>query len=228
MTAAEIASLDREAVVVVLPIGAIEQHGPHLATGVDALLAQEALERALARLPGDATVLALPLMPYGKSTEHEGLPGALSLGALTLLQFLSEIGASVARSGFRRLFILNGHGGNRAVLEIVGADEARDGLHAGDVETSAMLHAFPRLVRPGACRDFGTAQPRWAAASPRLGLQGRAAQPGWIISDIAADGAVGNAGAATAAKGQALLDRAAEAIAAFLAAFATFEPGPGA
>jgi creatinine amidohydrolase len=255
MTAAEIASLDREAVVVVLPIGAIEQHGPHLATGVDALLAQEALERALARLPGGATVLALPLMPYGKSTEHEGLPGALSLGALTMLQFLSEIGASVARSGFRRLFILNGHGGNRAVLEIavrdlrarhglitaqgswegfadaaeiVGADEARDGLHAGDVETSAMLHAFPRLVRPGACRDFGTAQPRWAAASPRLGLQGRAAQPGWIISDIAADGAVGNAGAATAAKGQLLLDRAAEAIAAFLAAFATFEPGPGA
>lgn len=254
LTAAEIAGIERARAVVVLPIGAIEQHGPHLATGVDAVLAQEALERALSRLPQEAVVLTLPLMPYGKSTEHEGLPGALSLGAVTLLQLLSDIGASVARSGFRRLFLLNGHGGNRAVLEIaardlrarhglitaqgswegfantadiVGPDEARHGLHAGDVETSAMLHAFPHMVRPDACRDFGTPHRQWEGV-PQLALHGHPAQPGWLISDVTTDGAVGNAAAASTAKGRLLLDRAAAGIAAFLAAFATFNPGEGA
>ncbi len=147
--------------------------------------------------------------------------------------------------------MLNGHGGNRALLDlacrdlraafglitahvawddlcgakdVVGPDEARDGLHAGDVETSAMLAAHPGSVRMDRADDFGSAHLRWRQAHPGLGLGAAPLRPGWLMADLSPAGAIGNAAAATAAKGERLLDTAARALAGLVADFARFPP----
>jgi creatinine amidohydrolase len=252
LTAPEFAALDRAGAVAILPIGAIEQHGPHLAMSVDRDLTQAVLDRALALLPRDLTVLALPDQAIGKSTEHMAWPGTLSLSAETLLCVLHDIATSVARAGVSRLMFLNGHGGNRALLElavrdirarnglvtahvawddlaaadtIVGPDEARDGLHGGDVETSAMLAAHPARVRMDRAEDFGSAHLGWRLAHPDLGLGAAAMRPGWLMADLNPKGAIGNAAAATRAKGEALLSTAAANLARLICDFARFQHG---
>lgn len=252
LTAAEFAALDRGRAVAVLPIGAIEQHGPHLAMAVDRDLVLAVLDRALPQVAPGLTVLVLPVQAIGKSTEHAAWPGTLSLSADTLLRVLGDIAASVARAGVGRLMMVNGHGGNRAVLDIacrdlraahglitahvawddlagaetvVGAQEARNGLHAGDVETSTMLAAHPGKVRMALAADFGSAHRRWQADHPGLGLGSAPLRPGWLMGDLNPAGAVGNAAAATPAKGAALLDHAAATLARLLADFAALEMG---
>lgn len=252
LTAPDFASLDRGRAVAILPIGAIEQHGAHLPLSVDRDLTLAVLTRALALLTADLTVLALPVQAIGKSTEHLAWPGTLSLSADTLMRVLADIACSVVRAGIPRLLILNGHGGNRALLEmacrdlrsdhglitghvawddlaqaqsIVGDAEAQDGLHGGDVETSAMLAAHPSLVRMDRAQNYGSAHIGWRAAHPGLGLGGSALRPGWLMGDLNPAGAIGNASAATAPKGEALLANAAGNLALLIAAFATFTPG---
>jgi creatinine amidohydrolase len=249
LTATDFAALDRAQAVAILPIGAIEQHGPHLPLSVDRDLTLAVLTRALPLIDPALIVLALPVQAIGKSTEHLAWPGTLSLSADTLLRVLQDIAASVRRAGVPRLLILNGHGGNRALLElacrdlradlglvtahvawddlagvgaVTGEDEARNGLHAGDVETSAMLAAHPALVRMDRAKDFGSAHLGWQAAHPDLGLGAAPLRPGWLMGDLNPQGAVGNAAAATAAKGEALLTNAARNLARLVADFARF------
>lgn len=249
LTAPDFAALDLAQAVAILPIGAVEQHGPHLPLSVDRDLTLAVLTRALPLIDPALIVLALPVQAIGKSTEHLAWPGTLSLSADTLLRVLQDIAASVRRAGVPRLLILNGHGGNRALLElacrdlradlglvtahvarddlagvgaITGEDEARNGLHAGDVETSAMLAAHPALVRMDRAKDFGSAHLRWQAAHPDLGLGAAPLRPGWLMGDLNPQGAVGNAAAATAAKGEALLTNAARNLARLVADFARF------
>ncbi|MFM7334537.1 MAG: creatininase family protein, partial [Tabrizicola sp.] len=148
--------------------------------------------------------------------------------------------------------ILNGHGGNRALLElacrdlraelglitahvawddladaetVVGAAEAQNGLHAGDVETSAMLAAFPDKVRKELTEDFGSAHLTWRQSHPDLGLGSAALRPGWLMGDLNPKGAIGNAAAATAEKGETLLNTAARTLARLIGDFARFTPG---
>jgi creatinine amidohydrolase len=252
LTAPEFAALDRERAVAILPIGAIEQHGPHLAMSVDRDLTLAVLIRALPLIDPALNVLALPVQAVGKSTEHQAWPGTLSLSADTLLRVLQDIAASVHRAGVPRLLFLNGHGGNRALLElacrdlraglglitahvawddlaraedVVGAAEARNGLHAGDVETSAMLAAHSAQVRIDLAQDFSSAHLRWQQAHPDLGLGAAAMRPGWLMGDLNPQGAVGNAAAATAVKGEALLSHAAQALARLVGDFARFPAG---
>ncbi|MEA2741496.1 MAG: creatinine amidohydrolase, partial [Acetobacteraceae bacterium] len=156
--------------VAVLPVAAVEQHGPHLPVSVDATINAGILARALALLPEGATVLALPMQVVGLSVEHVRFPGTLTLSAETLIAVLTEIGRSVDRAGVRRLVILNTHGGQPQVVDIVcrrlrasdmfavncmasrlglppdivlSPDEQRHGIHGGLVETSLMLHLRP-------------------------------------------------------------------------------------
>jgi creatinine amidohydrolase len=252
LTAPEFAALDRKGAVAVLPIGAIEQHGPHLAMSVDRDLTLAVLTRALARIDPALTVLALPVQAIGKSTEHQAWPGTLSLSADTLLRVLHDIAASIHRAGIPRLMILNGHGGNRALLElvcrdlraelglitahvawddladaeaVVGAAEEQNGLHAGDVETSAMLATHPDKVRRDRVEDFGSAHLTWQHAHPDLGLGSAPLRPGWLMADLNPKGAIGNASAATAEKGETLLDTAARTLARLIGDFARFTPG---
>ncbi|MBU9699950.1 creatininase family protein [Rhodobacteraceae bacterium HSP-20] len=251
LTAPEFAALDLSSAVAILPLGASEQHGPHLAMSVDHDLVDAVLRRAMPLLDGRVTALVLPMLAVGKSNEHLAFAGTLSLSAETLLRVLTDLARCIAGAGVGRLMILNGHGGNRAVLEvavrdiragcglitahvawdelagaddIVGRDEAENGLHGGDVETSAMLAAHPDKVRMALARDFGSAHRDWQKAHPDLGLGGAAMRPGWLIGDLNPAGAVGNAAAATAAKGEALLGTAAARLADLIVTFSHFDP----
>lgn len=133
LTTTDFAALDRARVIAVLPVGAVEQHGPHLPLSTDADLASGVLTRigTLDRSRDDdgPIVLVLPMQPIGQSLEHEGMPGTLSLSAETVLRLWMDIGASVAASGVQKLAFFNGHGGNVAAMDIVARDlRARHGL----------------------------------------------------------------------------------------------------
>ncbi|MBE1284002.1 MAG: creatininase family protein [Rhodobacteraceae bacterium] len=236
--------------VAVLPLGAIEQHGPHLPVSVDRDLVEAVVARALPGLGPDQNVLVLPTLSVTKSGEHDRHPGTLSLSGDTLLAVLRDIGTSVARAGVTRLVLLNGHGGNTALLDVVArdlrirhemivavcswfgfaewdglmeADALRVDLHAGDSETSPMLAAKPDLVDMSKAQNFVPAMREWEQSFRFTGLTGQAARPGWIIDDLHPDGVCGDASAATAEKGAQLLDSAARNFVTFLAEFSRFD-----
>ena len=236
--------------IAVLPIGATEQHGPHLPLSVDSDLVSALVTRFLPLLEPDQNVLVLPRMSVSRSGEHDRHPGTLSLSTDTLLFVLRDIGASVDRAGVSRLVLLNGHGGNTSVLDAVSRelriahglivvqcswfgfaeyggliDEnalAVD-LHAGDTETSAMLATRPDLVDMEKADNFVPAMVSWQQRNQFIGLTGEAARPGWIIDDLNIQGACGDASKATAEKGDLLLDSAARNFVLFLKEFASFD-----
>nr|WP_202506151.1 creatininase family protein [Amycolatopsis rubida] len=164
--------------LVLMPIGATEQHGPHLPTGTDAFLAAAVCEHAaeLAAPRAERALLLAPPIPYGASDHHLPFNGTLSLSAQTLSRVLDDLARSIAVQGGRRLVIVNGHGGNVGVCHaFAGAASTRHGLavahtdywrvldpedivpgHAGEFETSQMLAVRGELVREPAVRE----QPR--------------------------------------------------------------------
>lgn len=231
----DFAALDHARLIAVLPLGAVEQHGPHLPMSVDSRTVGAVVDRLAARLPADSPVLFLPVQSVCKSDEHLAWPGTLTLSAETLLRVLADIGASVARAGVRKLVLLNGHGGNIPVMDLAARelrvrhgmmvfcvnwfglgmpeglyseDELRHGIHAGDMETSVMLALDPANVDMGQARDFRSRGQDLAEGTRHLGL-GRGARPGWMAQDMNPLGACGQADRATAEKGRATLDHAA-------------------
>lgn len=236
LTSQDFASLEPERTVAVLPVGAIEQHGPHLAVAVDACLNEAIVSRALAAAPGDLPILILPMTSVGKSDEHRAFPGTLTLSAETLGRVWHEIGASVRRAGVRKLLIFNSHGGQVQVMQIVARAlrvehgmfvvaaswpawglpaglvseaEQRHGIHAGTIETSMMLAARPDLVRAGKLANFSPVTLEHEREFPRLRALG-AAGFGWQAQDMHPDGACGDATEATAEIGRAIIDHAAQ------------------
>lgn len=232
--------------VALLPVAAIEQHGPHLPLSVDATLVEGVVAAALPLLPTELPVLVLPTQQIGKSNEHLRFPGTLSLGSHTLIDLWTEIGAAVARAGLRKLLLFNAHGGQVSVMDLVArdlrerhdlivysaswyslpleqevldlfsAEEHRFGIHGGDMETSMMLALKPGLVDMTQARNFHSSAQDRARDFPILG-NGRSAKLGWQTQDYNAMGAVGNATLATAAKGQALVQASARQLALLLA-----------
>ena len=226
------------ATIAVLPVAATEQHGPHLPLSVDAVLLQGVLDAALAQLPADLPVLVLPPQNIGLSPEHISYPGTLTLQPATLLALWTQLGECVARAGIKKLLLLNGHGGQVSVMDIVArelrtqqqllvysaswfslplpgdvagqfsADEHRFGIHAGDIETSMMLHLAPDTVQMEHARDFHSTSQDRAARYALLG-NGKSAKFGWQMQDYHPAGAVGNAAAASADKGRAVVQAAA-------------------
>jgi creatinine amidohydrolase len=242
MTSEEIASLDAARIIAVLPVAAIEQHGPHLPLAVDACINEGILERALTLLPADLPVTLLPMMPVGRSDEHGDFPGTLSLAPETIARLWGEIGGSVARAGLRKLVIFNSHGGNPQMLDIVGrelrikhrmlvvqvnsyrlydavalfgAEEIAHGIHGGAVETSIMLHLRPELVRMEKAKDFVPSSRGLAEQYRHIGPHGRVPFS-WLTQDLNPSGAVGDATKASAEHGRALVEQAARALAEIL------------
>jgi len=237
--------------IAVLPVAAVEQHGPHLPVGVDTYIAQAYLARARALLPRSSNVVLLPVQAVGASDEHRAFRGTLTLSPETALRAFIEIGESVHRAGIRKLVIINSHGGNITLIDLAArqlrlryamlavhaswgrfgypdglfdANERTHGIHGGDIETSIMLAAFPDLVRREKIADFRPA----TYAMERDYAFLRADYPagfGWMTQDLHGSGAVGDARAATAEKGAAVLDHGARAFVALLDDVARFDPG---
>ncbi len=230
-------SADMEETIAVLPTAAVEQHGPHLPLGVDLFLMQGYIERVVARLPEELPVLFLPVQAVGASIEHADFPGTLTLSATSLLHLLTEIGESVERAGCRKLVLLNSHGGNVPLLNLAAhdlrarlgmfvvtatwhrfgypdglfsAEELAHGVHAGDVETSLMLSFRPDLVRRDALDDFVSQGKAIESDFTWLRI-GRPTGFGWMAQDLSTSGALGNAAAASAEKGEASADYGATA-----------------
>jgi creatinine amidohydrolase len=231
--------------VSVLPVAAIEQHGPHLPVSVDTALVDGVIAATLPHLPTDLPVLFLPTQQVGKSNEHIRFPGTLTLSAETVIRVWTEIGESVARAGVRKLVLFNSHGGQVSIMDIVArelrtrcdllvystswytlplgdavtgrftAEEHRFGIHAGDIETSMMLALDPQRVDMAQARDFRSTSQDRAADYPILG-NGSSAKLGWHMQDYNAMGAAGNATLATAEKGRAVIDAAARQLALLL------------
>lgn len=123
LTWTEVAQMDdRQNVVIIQPIGAIEQHGPHLPVAVDSAIASSVLGVALSQLDAAIPAYALPNLYYGKSNEHWHFPGTITLSAQTLISLLMEVAESIYRAGFRKFVLLNAHGGQPQIMEIVARD----------------------------------------------------------------------------------------------------------
>ncbi|WP_439577643.1 creatininase family protein [Elioraea sp.] len=248
LTWPEFASLDASRAVALLPIAATEQHGPHLTVSVDTTINEGVVRRAMALIPDDVTLLVLPTQAIGVSVEHGGFPGSLTVSPETAIAAWTEIGASIARAGIRRLLLLNSHGGQPQAAEIVcrrlriahgmfaattmwdritalgdliAADERRFGIHAGQMETAAMLALAPERVRADRVHDFPNATSAWDDNA--VLRAGGAVAFGWQAQDLNASGAVGNAASATAELGAAVLSRAAEAVARLVAEIAAID-----
>jgi creatinine amidohydrolase/Fe(II)-dependent formamide hydrolase-like protein len=245
MTWVEVRDLDKTKAALVLPLGSLEQHGPHLSVDTDLYFSERFLELALERLTADVKVYRLPMLPISKSNEHVGFPGSFWLSAATLTAVVQDIAASAQASGFRRLVLWNCHGGNRALLEVLARDvraltglivfqlfppavapdplpvteaEAAFGIHAGDWETSVMLALSPDRVRPDRVE---AAYPEFAAQ--HLSLEFTGATVAWLTRDFQPTGTWGDATVATAERGRIRVEKVVERLQEILVEIATFE-----
>jgi creatinine amidohydrolase len=242
---------DRSAWIAVLPLGAHEQHGPHLPFETDTLIAAGIVERLERQLPKDLPVTFLPVEPLGYSIEHIDVIGTKSLAFDDAVYRWLAITETLHRQGIRKLVMLNAHGGNSPLMTIV-ATEARvrfnmlavatswtrfgvpDGLitpenkaidiHGGDIETSVMLALHPEKVDMTKAGDFPSSQSLYVARYKHLGAYGSHAF-GWKMSDLNQHGVAGNASAATAEKGEALIEHAVKGLIELLEDVNAFDAG---
>ncbi|MBD2843982.1 creatininase family protein [Paenibacillus sp. IB182496] len=255
LSSTQIAALPKEEALVILPIGAVEQHGPHLPVYTDTLIGEATLTQALEGLDPDQQVWLLPPVPYGKSNEHIGWAGTISLSAETLHAVVLDIAESVARSGFRRLLLFNTHGGNVDLLnvaareirirtgltvfylfpgnldaasDLMGQEELEYGIHGGDYETSIVMSVKPDWVRT---EELPCEVPDMAKYK-YLTLEGKI-RFAWRMSDISDTGIAGDATKATAEKGRIIQSRIAAMLGEAMGELCRFEvgqvkPAPGA
>ncbi|MEE9314239.1 MAG: creatininase family protein [Rhizobiaceae bacterium] len=221
-----------ENTIVVLPLGATEQHGPHLPFETDTFIARGVSERLMNRAVGD--VRFLPVEEVGYSLEHMDHGGSKTLAFEEAVNRWAGIGEQIAKAGIRRFVMLNAHGGNSPLMtivaqelrvrcsmlavatswtrfikssRIVSANEEAFGIHGGDIETSVMLALHPELVDMNTAQDFPNLQEALTLNHKHLRAYGPHAF-GWKAADLNRFGVNGNAGMATSEKGEALLDLA--------------------
>lgn len=224
----DIAALDKEKTIVMIPVGATEQHGRHLPLGTDSFDAQYVADQLIQTVEEDFPLLVFPLLPVGLSVEHMRFPGSVTLQPDTLYHVALDICESLVRHGFRRIVFLNGHGGNSSILNTVSYKIRSDygvgvflidisvllGLpnkpvqvrtegfdsHAGELETALVLAARPETVRME--RAVPT-RPERFEGNRLFTLEGPVSV-GWLANDLSSAGNCGNPRYATAEQGQAM------------------------
>lgn len=236
--------------IALLPVSAIEQHGPHLPLEVDAAINEAIINEVIIRAPEDLSVLVLPPQVIGYSEEHKSFPGTLSFSAETLLATWREIGEGVASAGLRKLVIFNSHGGQNELMAIaarqlrvsvglfvasaswshltdfeglVTPEERRFGIHGGAIETAFMLHVAPQKVKKAYIENFVSAGRAVADGSTYLQPTGKNSYA-WMTEDLNKFGAVGDAAQATSSMGKEILNRAATGLIDFLYDVKRIEP----
>ena len=220
LTTVDAGAIELSDPVVVLPVAAIEQHGPHLPLSTDLEIGIGLLSQAFGRLPDDFPAWALPPQAIGCSREHAHFPGTLSLEPEQLSALIEGTGEALARTGVRRLVLSNSHGGNRRALETAGLrlrdelgmlvvhaswfrfprpddvdlpeEEWLHGIHGGAVETAMMMHLRPDLVRTSQAARARSLGEELGQTLRRVSPEG-AASFSWLAGDLHPDGAVGDA-----------------------------------
>jgi creatinine amidohydrolase len=248
LRAPEVADLSPNTIAV-LPIGAVEQHGPHLPMSTDFVVADTLARDAVATFGAQHNLVLLPSLACTKSNEHAWSAGTLWLSASTLLAVLDDLARCLATTPVRKLVFLNGHGGNSALLQVASRDirlahglqtfvmhpslppdhggvspaaEHGMGIHAGVEETSIMLHLRPDLVR----LDLGVRSvPEHLTSFERVRFGG-AVSFGWLSSDFGTDGTLGDPTGATAEHGKEQYEAMLVAAGLSFAEIARFDPRP--
>ncbi|PTM62048.1 creatininase family protein [Phreatobacter oligotrophus] len=221
--------LDPATTVAILPLAAIEQHGPHLPVSTDTSIMQGMIETAFPLVGDGVTALFLPIEAVAKSNEHLHSKGTLTLSAETVLRGWIEIGESVKRAGISKIVLLTSHGGNLDPMRVVARElrvrfgqlavvtswtafgrppglygdlDIKHGIHGGDVETSLMLHFRPDLVDMAHAKLF---EPIMVSMEKEFTYLRPTVNHafGWMAQDIHPDGTAGDASLATADKGKA-------------------------
>ena len=217
--------------VAVLPIGAVEQHGPHLPVGTDYLAAEDVALMAMEKLNSESQFFLLPTVTYALSIEHIHVPGTITLMPETLIHVLTDIGDSLLRLGVKKLVLVNGHGGNDSAIQIAGrllrgkgmmvymvnGGAIRDALgakeyhvHADCIETSVMMASHPEGVdAEQITQHLSTSIDKWHEAADCRGDLISC----WYIDDISVDGVVGDPILSTAEFGREFMEKQSEKIA---------------
>jgi creatinine amidohydrolase len=239
LTFKEVDALDREKTLVLIPFGSMEQHGPHIPNGQDTMVATTITEAALEKTGDEISVLVLPAIPIGHSPEHMDYPGTLTFSAETYLAVIKDICTSVAHHGFKKIVLVNGHGGNPPAMTAASFDlrwthglhiflfnawafipfmtedqlkrEAPKNIdfHGGELETSVMLALDPELVN----MDWGVDETNPKFAQGELVTFTGPVFVNWNSKfDVAPSGISGQASYGTAEKGKIILDYLADSL----------------
>jgi creatinine amidohydrolase len=247
LTWKQVDALPRESTLLILPTAAVEQHGHHLPLATDTLVNNLLLGKALELVAAELPMYALPPICYGKSNEHIGYPGTLSVSSNTFMAVIRDLGASLAAGGFQKLCLFNTHGGNTSLVDVMARDlraefglrtfslfgapgvnfdavskqERTYGFHAGEIETAFLLHGTPELVHT----DQYTSNYIARVDRPELlKPEGSSANFAWLTRDIAPSGVMGDPANATAENGEKWVNEAAVKIAEILTAMYRFVP----
>jgi creatinine amidohydrolase len=245
LTSKQVKELPKEDSLVILPVGAVEQHGWHLPVMTDTLIGEATLTMALEKLDSSAKVWLIPPVPYGKSNEHIGIPGTISLSAATLLGVITDIADSLQLSGFNKLLLFNTHGGNADILNVIAREirirngmmvfylspnrfgageglltpeEMELGLHGGDYETSVVKAIKPTWVQD----ELAVRELPDLSKYEYLSFGGKV-RFSWTMPDISASGIAGDATLATAEKGQIIMERVTDILAKVLLELCSFQ-----
>lgn len=248
MTRDEISAVDKETAIVLLPTAATEQHGAHLPVGTDSLILSTLINQFIETESfHEGSLIFAPQLCVGKSNEHMGFAGTLTFGTQTYYSVLYDMVKSIAKSGFKKLILLNSHGGNTDMLNMISRDLRIDfgimvfvfdwwftpfwskglkGLkesgtygvfHACELETSLMLYAHPETVHMELAVDEDPVES--LRDNDFVTVLGPY-NAGWKTSDVTKSGVIGAPTYATAEKGKMLFDYAVKELHDIISAFA--------
>ena len=245
----DFADIDRDKTVVILPLAAIEQHGPHLPLDVDCQINEGILKELVENAPVSLPFLILPAQCIGYSAEHTTFPGTLSYSPSMSIDLWISIASQVISLGFSRLILFNSHGGNSDLMRVVlrqlrakyqvavvaaswyrmvelekfvNPAELEHGIHGGFIETSLMLHLAPESVDMAKATYFRSAGIDLAKQNMFLSATGKI-QLGWMTQDLNAAGAVGDASNATAEIGLKLMASASKSLIQLITEVSSFD-----